>query len=45
MHKPFIVAVSGADSCGAQASHCGGFFCYGEWTLGTQASVAVAQEL
>ena len=29
--------------CGAQASYCGGFFCYGAQALGTWASVAVAR--
>ena len=28
--------------CGARASHCGGFSCCGVWTLGTWASVVVA---
>ena len=32
-------------SCGERASHCGGFSCCGAWTLGTQASVAVAHGL
>ena len=29
-------------SCGAQASHCGGFSCCGAWALGAWASVVVA---
>ena len=29
-------------SCGARASHCGGFSCCGAWALGMQASVVVA---
>ena len=32
-------------SCGAQASHCGGFSCFRAQALGSQASVVVAQEL
>ena len=28
-------------SCGVQASHCGGFACYGAWAVGTWASVVV----
>ena len=31
--------------CGVQASHCGGFSCYGAQTLGAQASVVVARGL
>ena len=31
--------------CGAQASHCGGFFCCGARALGVQASVVVARGL
>ena len=29
-------------SCGAHASHCGGFSCCGAWALGARASVVVA---
>ena len=29
-------------SCGAGASHCGGFSCCGAWALGTRASVVMA---
>ena len=32
-------------SCGARASHCGGFSCCGARALGVQASVVVACEL
>ena len=32
-------------SCGAQASHCGGFSCCKAWALGTGSSVVVARGL
>ena len=32
----------GYSSCGARASHCSGFSCWGAWALGAQASVAAA---
>ena len=32
-------------SCGARASHCGGFFCCGARALGVWASVVVARRL
>ena len=32
-------------SCGAQASHCGGFSCHGAGALGTQASVVAMHRL
>ena len=32
-------------SCGARASHCGGFSCYGARALGVWASVVVARGL
>ena len=39
-----LVAESGEllSSCGARASHCGGFICHGARALGTWASVVVA---
>ena len=45
---PFLVVASGGGAtlhCGAQASHCGGFFCCGARALGAQASVVVARGL
>ena len=40
-----VVANGGYSSCGARASHCGGFSCCGAWALGTRASVVVARGL
>ena len=41
-----LVAASGATlGCGARASHCGGFSCWGAQALGTRASVVVARGL
>ena len=31
--------------CGARASHCGGFSCWGAWALGARASIIVARRL
>ena len=55
MRRLSLVAVSGGYSslrrvgailrCGAQASHCGGFFCCGARVLGVQASIVVARGL
>ena len=42
---PLVVGAGPTLHCGARASHCSGFSCCGAWTLGTQASVAVACEL
>ena len=38
----FVAARGLFPSCGAQASHCGGFFCCGARALGMRASVVVA---
>ena len=45
-HGPSLVAASrGYSSCGVQASHCGGFSCFGVWALGVRASVVAAHGL
>ena len=40
-----LVEACGIFHCGAQASHCGGFSCYGARALDVQASVVVARGL
>ena len=40
-----VVVSRGYSSCGACASHCGGFSCCGARALGTRASVVVARGL
>ena len=43
---PLVAASSGLlSSCGAQASHCGGFSCCRSWALGMWASVVAARGL
>ena len=44
MHGLSLVAAKGGYSS-LRASHCGGFSCYGAWTLGMRASVVVARGL
>ena len=45
-HRLSLVMASGGTlRCGARASHCGGFSCYGARALGARASVVVVHGL